>query len=161
MRKKICFFLLASLIFIGLNGCQKDEIIIRNDFTNTEGEKIDFVLENIPACLVSVGDSTALFCYADYAYEYFFDHSALLKIYENTKENSSEIEANIINKRFEVLIENFNEYAKGITPPAKVYVSAKVTNIATVVDTEDWQFGGITPLCRKAYLTDIRLQDEL
>lgn len=82
--KKICWGLSLLTCFSGFAGCSDDEegfnenVILRNDFTNTEGEVIDFVLQDQPACLTGIGDSGVSFCYADYVYEYWFDAEAFL-----------------------------------------------------------------------------------
>ena len=84
--KKICWGLCLLTCFGGFAGCSDDEegfnenVIIRDDFTNTEGEKIDFVLDDVPACIIWRNDSNVTFCYAQYAYEYYFDREYLLEM---------------------------------------------------------------------------------
>lgn len=161
--KKICWGLCLLTCFGGFAGCSDDEegfnenVIIRDDFTNTEGERIDFVLDDVPACIIWRNDSNVTFCYAQYAYEYYFDREYLL---EMSDDEFRKIDLNVMNKRFAVSLDDFNEFGLDLSIGTKVYVSAEITNIGRISDTEDWlQVEGTVPICRKAYLTGLKVRE--
>ena len=161
--KKICWGLCLLTCFGGFAGCSDDEegfnenVIIRDDFTNTEGEKIDFVLDDVPACIIWRNDSNVTFCYAQYAYEYNFDREYLKKM---SDDEFRKIDLNVMNKRFAVSLDDFNEFGLDLSIGTKVYVSAEITNIGRISDTEDWlQVEGTVPICRKAYLTGLKVRE--
>lgn len=164
--KKICWGLCLLTCFSGFAGCSDDEegfnenVILRNDFTNTEGEVIDFVLQDQPACLIGIGDSGVSFCYADYIYEYWFDAEAF-QAYNFSREEVERIDENVMNMRFLVTHDNFKEFNLDISPGTKVYVSAEITNIGRISDGRDWQeLEGRIPIIRKAYLTGLKVRND-
>lgn len=166
MRKwMINLICLLAAVGGGFVGCSEDkdfneDVIIRSDFfSSTEGEKIDFVLNDVPAYIHRTGRETERidFCYANYAYEFFEDRKYLADI--TTEDEFVAIETDIMNKRITVQMDEFLEY--NIPDDCKlVYLSADVTNIACLSDYEDWQFTGVVPLIRKAYLTGLRIRNE-
>ena len=155
----LCCLLAGVGGFAGCNDDEGDNLIIVDDIddlTNTEGEKIDFVLEDVPAYIVGMGDNWGTICYADYAYEYYENHEYLAAI--TTVSEYVAIEKDILNKRLYVARDEFLEY--DLPADCKlVYLSAQVTNIG-INSLIDWHDdNGKFPVIRKAYLTGLRVRE--
>ena len=158
--KKICWGLCLLACFGGFAGCSDDEdfsnenVIIREDFSSTEGEVIEFELKDAPAYVIGEDRGYVSICFADYAYEYFNNIDAF---YQLAGDDWTHDEMDIIDMRIGVAVEDYKTY--NIPYKSTVYVSAQVTNLGRVLNEgDDWGFI-TTPIQRKAYLVDLKLRN--
>lgn len=143
------------LLTLGVSSCDKDpELFVTEDFEGTDGEEIDFTLENVPAYVYRIYEGYVTINYAQYAYEYYNDHDYYMK-----ELWSFQADNDIIDKRIAVSVEEFEKY--NIPLKSKVYVSAKVTNRGRTLNEglydDDWGFFSDC-IQRKAYLTGLKLR---
>ena len=141
-------FLLALLLCAGMAGCSDDEddVILRDDWSNTEGEKIAFTLEDEGAKIdwSKTTDERMVFTYNDGAYDedYYTQGDVWVDVsmflpYLYVAISRTELDGYDI-------AENSQDF---------FYISAQVTNIGVTSAPETHHFGTITPVIRKAYLT--------
>ena len=159
--KKWMFYLCCLLAGVGgFAGCSDDEednLIIVDDFnayTDTGSEKIDFVLDDVPAYILGIDKEGGIICYSIYADDYFENREHLVSAI--TDEDFLEIENDIRSKKLFISQDEFFEY--DIPEDCKfVYISAQVTNIGKLSDA--WTYKGEYRYIRKAYLTGLRVRE--
>ena len=151
-------FLLALLLCAGVAGCsddeddepQEEEIILRDNWSDTTGEKIAFTLENEQAKIdwEKTTDEWVVFTYDDGTY---FD---FLSNYNGLPEGH---QVAIFHPYLYVAVprDDFEEYGIPENYSKSVWFSAEVTNIGKTAAPEEHPFGTITPVIRKAYLLDL------
>ena len=154
-------FLLALLLCAGAAGCSDDEddepreeeIILRDDWSDTTGEKIAFTLEDEQTKIDwnKTTDEWMVFTYNDGAYDedYYTQGDVWVDVsmflpYLYVAISRTELDGYDI-------AENSQDF---------FYISAQVTNIGVTSAPETHHFGTITPVIRKAYLTGLKLTND-
>lgn len=156
LLKLLLPLLACGMLFFGVSSCDKDpELFVTEDFEGTEGEEIDFTLENVPAYVHGIYEGYVTINYAQYAYEYYHEYD-----YYKKELSTPQTEIDIIDKRIAVSVEEFEKY--NIPLKSKVYVSADVTNRGKVLNEgdhgDDWGFVSKC-IIRKGYLTDLKSRE--
>ena len=151
-------FLLALLLCAGMAGCsddeddepQEEEIILRDDWSDTTGEKIAFTLEHEWGEIdwEKTTDEWVVLAYDDGAYFYY------LSDYYGLPEGH---QLAMMYPYLYVAVprDDFEEYGIPENYSKSVWFSAEVTNIGKTAAPEEHPFGTITPVIRKAYLLDL------